>query len=1055
MKKIRFIWSMIAVLAIIVTLVACKKTEEPPVVEDTVTITLNQTVVNLDQGETFTLIATVINSEETVKWDSSNKQIATVTAIAPGSATVTAIAPGSTTVTASVDDKVASATIHVSAEMFPVLTISQDTVELVMGGEGITVVPEVKVGGEVKTFDFTWSVKDPLIAKVTNGLIEPLAIGETEVKVSISHNEEVIEKVIKVIVSVDASVVLPKNTIELDLTDFNGEQKLEETIEIKAVVLGETVANQTFTIELDNDIVTHELDGTNLTITSVKAGNAKLTISFMYEGIKIFSILDITVSKMSINLDEKIYYDLTSSNEQLIDFSSLGITETVLSVLHNQEVISDSNNTSLLLSSWINQMSNGTTKTIVIDTEFISYSLEIIFEVATMGVNFELTADNDVGATYTYDETTKTYTYKTGEASAWNNRIESTQTDIQLYEFMIFDIELTDAMTGDIIFWMDMALGDINVSMLKPNGSIINDRLFIFDENKELVAGSLLADVNYTFVIKLGIGDPEGRYSLGIAQDTTVYIKNPQAATENYVLNNFDFGGALKESKISIEFLLTEDNAENAQIRYSENDLAYEYITGSSKNSWESRIETNDEKIRLYDYIVFDIMLTQALAQDVNLWMDNTGGSNLTTLHPDGTRTNDRLYIFDSNKELVTGTLGLGLDNIYTFVIRLGHGEIPGGYGIGFNEITTVWLRNMYAATAEYIKQQFNIDTPSGETDPEPLEYLEVELDFVDFEDPFLNGASATITKDGDVYTYNTGSEGHWDTRLHIQEPNSHLYKYFVFGLELTSVLTGDVAFWMDMSSVTVLPKGSPTVGKVSIYDENYNLVSNPLEVGKNYTVVVTLGHSDERHGFGFMDNTTIYIKNPLLANQDYVDTLLGEAATVDPEPNEIDTEAEVNTIEFSLTEDNNVGATYDYNDTVEAFVYLTGVGTNAWSNRIQIQNEAIGSFTYLVFDMMLSEELEGNVVFWMDMADENANTFFLTPEGAGTLSDRLYILNEDGELITNSLSPNQIYTFIIKLGHGDPENRYAIGFSDDTTVYMRNIYISKTSHIESNFDIN
>ena len=218
---------------------------------------------------------------------------------------------------------------------------------------------------------------------------------------------------------------------------------------------------------------------------------------------------------------------------------------------------------------------------------------------------------------------------------------------------------------------------------------------------------------------------------------------------------------------------MTAENLDNATLIYSANDNAYEYKTGTSENSWASRLETNNLEIRDYDYIVFSLMLTQALIADMNIWMDDFDNSNLTTLHPDGTRTNDRLYILNGDNQLVTGALGIGVSNIYTFVVRLGHGDVPGIYGLGFNEETTVWLKDMYAADAQYVKTYFDIDMPDENPDPvDPdADTLDATLDFIDRDDPGLTGASATITIDEQgVYEFYTGAEGQWDTRLHIQE---------------------------------------------------------------------------------------------------------------------------------------------------------------------------------------------------------------------------------------------------------------------------------------------
>lgn len=1059
MKNIRLIMGIFLMLLVGVIFVACTPSEgEDPDINKLITISLNEQVVEIAQGEMFTLIATVINSDAAVVWSSSNEQVATV-----DNGVVTGVTQGTATITAAIDDVKATATVVVSAEPFPVLTISQNTVELLLGGEGILVTSEVTYDGQVVTTEFTWTVTDANIATVTDGLIEPLAIGETEVLVSTTYNGEHIEQRITVIVNVDASVILSKYSVELDVVDIDGNQTLEDIITISAFIEGIDVPDQTFTLEIDNeDIISYDLVDQTITITSLAAGTTNLTVSFIYENIKVFSIIEISVRKSTYDIEDIVYYDLSNPENQPLDFESLGITDTVISIMHENEVVSVLADASLLSPTWIESISNGETKHVTIETAFVTYNLEIIFAIVAMDVAFDLTAENNVNASYVFNNDSKVYTYNTGlDTNAWANRLETTQAFIQTYDFMIFDIELSETLTGNMNFWMDMAVGDLNVTVLKPDGTRTNDRLFIFDTNKDLVSASLSANTVYTFVIKLGTGDPEGRYAFGINQDTTVYLSNMRATTTHYVQSNFNFGDALKDSKIDINFELTSDNLNNATLLYSPNDNAYEYKTGTSGNAWESRIATNNQEIRAYGYIVFNLMLTEPLTKDINLWMDDFDDSNLTTLHPDGTRTNNRLIILDSNNQLVTQNLDVGIANIYTFIIKLGHGETPGIYGLGFNEETTVWLRNIYATDAAYIEANFNIDLSDENPDPVDPDQNELPatLDFVDREDPSLTGASATITigEDG-VYEIYTGIEGHWDTRMHIQELESSNFKYFIFNLKLTTLLTGDVAFWMDMSSVTVMnANGTKSTSKVKVYDNSMALVTGPLQVDTYYTVVVELGHSDERHALGFMDETTVYIKNPTLANQSFLDELLGEGQPTEPdptEPDQIDPDADTNDIIFDLTPDNNVNASLDYNEAINAFIYNTGISTNAWSSRLQTDQASISAFDYIVFDILLTAELTSPVTFWMDLSVGDINVFTLQPDGTVSKTDRLYIFNENGESVTGTLSPNITYTFIIKLGHGDPEGRYAFAFAQDMVIYLRNPYVAKANYIENLYNI-
>ena len=103
---------------------------------------------------------------------------------------------------------------------------------------------------------------------------------------------------------------------------------------------------------------------------------------------------------------------------------------------------------------------------------------------------------------------------------------------------MIIDMMLREALTAPVNFWMDLATGDVNVTILQADGTRTdNGRLFLIVKR---ISNRMNIDEIYTFVIKLGHGDPEGRYALGFAQATMLYLKNPMAVKQSYVDANYD-----------------------------------------------------------------------------------------------------------------------------------------------------------------------------------------------------------------------------------------------------------------------------------------------------------------------------------------------------------------------------------------------------------------------------------------------------------------------------------------------------------------------------------
>ena len=118
--------------------------------------------------------------------------------------------------------------------------------------------------------------------------------------------------------------------------------------------------------------------------------------------------------------------------------------------------------------------------------------------------------------------------------------LKQSSLEIKKYDYMIFNVMLRETLSSPIIFWMDMAVGDVNVTSLEADGSRDNSRLHIFNAANEMVTGALDINVIYTFVLKLGHGDPDSRYAIGFSEDTMLYFQNPIAASEAYVIDNFD-----------------------------------------------------------------------------------------------------------------------------------------------------------------------------------------------------------------------------------------------------------------------------------------------------------------------------------------------------------------------------------------------------------------------------------------------------------------------------------------------------------------------------------
>lgn len=166
---------------------ANKPADKPPVEEPTPTptepLTLDQTTLNMNQGETATLTVT---GAENVLWTSSDPNVATV----DDSGTVTAGVPGTATITVTTADgsQSAACTVQVATPLpeppKEKLVLSSGwwdgDVSLSVGGK---VTMQVKGTDDPVT---SWTIEDPKIATVdSEGVVTGVSKGKTVLKATV------------------------------------------------------------------------------------------------------------------------------------------------------------------------------------------------------------------------------------------------------------------------------------------------------------------------------------------------------------------------------------------------------------------------------------------------------------------------------------------------------------------------------------------------------------------------------------------------------------------------------------------------------------------------------------------------------------------------------------------------------------------------------------------------------------------------------------------------------------------------------------------------------
>lgn len=261
----------------------CAVTVNPKTV--TVTeVTLDETELELEEGKTAILIATVKPenaTDKTVTWTSSNDEVATV-----NNGTVTAVSEGTATITATAGEKTATCTVTVKAATVPVTEVTikvgdnaSDTATMTAGEElelTATVLPDTATDKGV-----TWESSDNSVATVSNGTVK--AANVTEQKTVTITAKSVSDKTKCDSITITVNPALTGITLEPTTDTLEG-IGTTTTITATAYPEGAELGTVNWSITEGNDVVelsenTGEsitVTGESITVKAKKSGIAKI-----------------------------------------------------------------------------------------------------------------------------------------------------------------------------------------------------------------------------------------------------------------------------------------------------------------------------------------------------------------------------------------------------------------------------------------------------------------------------------------------------------------------------------------------------------------------------------------------------------------------------------------------------------------------------------------------------------------------------------------------------------------------------------------------------------
>ena len=228
-------------------------------------ISLNETALELTEGETATLTATVLPenaTDKTVTWTSDTPAVATV-----ADGVVTAVAEGTAKITAKAGDASVLCSVTVKKKVIAVESVTLDptSLELTVGGTAAltaTVLPENATDKTV-----TWSCDNTAVATVADGVVTAVAEGTAKVTAHAGDASAVCT------VTVKADVV---KVTEITINEADFSLAVGETKTLTATVKPENASDKTVTWTSDQPgIASVSAEGV---VTGVAAGTAKITV---------------------------------------------------------------------------------------------------------------------------------------------------------------------------------------------------------------------------------------------------------------------------------------------------------------------------------------------------------------------------------------------------------------------------------------------------------------------------------------------------------------------------------------------------------------------------------------------------------------------------------------------------------------------------------------------------------------------------------------------------------------------------------------------------------
>ena len=301
---------LLLVLGVLLSFSCQEEIPQPVAVQ---AVYLNATSMELTEGETATLVATISPNDaenKTVIWSSSNLSIVSVV-----DGKVTALKAGKATITVKTDDggKTATCEVTVNAKVYPVtgVTLDKSSATLTEGDE-LTLTATVNPDNATNK-NVTWSSSNSSVASVSNGKVTALKAGKATITVKTDDGG----KTATCEVTVNAKVY-PVTSVTLDKSSATLTEGDELTL--TATVNPDNATNKNVTWSSSDNTVASVSNGR---VTALKAGKATIIVKTDDGGktatcevtvnAKVYPVTSVTLDKSSATLTEGDDLTLTAT----------------------------------------------------------------------------------------------------------------------------------------------------------------------------------------------------------------------------------------------------------------------------------------------------------------------------------------------------------------------------------------------------------------------------------------------------------------------------------------------------------------------------------------------------------------------------------------------------------------------------------------------------------------------------------------------------------------------------------------------------------------------